>query len=426
AARCAPEVGWWWNPAESGRGFFVESQGGIFYMAGYFYDVDGRPTWLVAGGQNGDPYSFSGQLQGYTGGQTLFGAYTAPSGSVDAGAVSVHFTDDAHGTITWPGGVIPIQRHVFGGTEPAFQPLSGWWWNPAESGRGFSVELQGDTLFVASFMYDDAGKPVWYLSAGPMTSPMHYEGPWLRYANGQTLTGSYHPPDAPQTAGTLAIDFTQADKATITVAPITGASGQSANATPEAISPLVWPIEREFRPVYDIAQRYDVRFTYKATYFSIGVPSSFVISGLVTFVYDDLPPLPGSPPLPDSSRTFLPRFDPVVNTLTINYVGSVTSPALGLQCQSSGHTTVPLPRGSYELEISTYGPYMGKIVVPKVPFTVTSHCVGGGVTFDSTDQDDGIIVEIPLIGSLESDSGRGLKNLGQGVLHIWSWGLIRE
>ena len=28
-ALASPEVGWWWNAAESGRGFFIESRGGI-------------------------------------------------------------------------------------------------------------------------------------------------------------------------------------------------------------------------------------------------------------------------------------------------------------------------------------------------------------------------------------------------------------
>lgn len=60
-ARAAPEVGWWWNPSESGRGFFVESQNGIMYLAGYFYEPDGRATWLVSGGPNADPYSYQGR-----------------------------------------------------------------------------------------------------------------------------------------------------------------------------------------------------------------------------------------------------------------------------------------------------------------------------------------------------------------------------
>src|SRR5882672_9035661 len=54
----APQTGWWWNPAESGRGFFVESRDGITFIGAYLYESDGHATWLVAGAPNADPYNF--------------------------------------------------------------------------------------------------------------------------------------------------------------------------------------------------------------------------------------------------------------------------------------------------------------------------------------------------------------------------------
>ena len=225
-----PENGWWWNPSESGRGFFIESTSGVIYLAGYFYESDGRATWLSSGGPNPDPYLYQGTLQQYRNGQTLFGAYRPPDPSVDVGPIEVKFTDDRHGTITWPGGTIPIERDIFGAEdeipfelwvsdlfEPPFKPETGWWWNDAESGRGFSIEVQGPNLFIVSFMYDDIGNPIWYFSAGPMTTPTHYEGDVVLFAGGQTLTGPYHPPTTPQTIGHMTIDFTATDDATITI-----------------------------------------------------------------------------------------------------------------------------------------------------------------------------------------------------------------
>ena len=168
-----PENGWWWNPSESGRGFFIESTGGVIYLAGYFYADDGRATWLSSGGPNPDRYLYRGTLQSYRNGQTLFGDYRPPDPAVDVGPVEVKFTDDTHGTITWPGGTVPIERHAFGVDEeipidllvlgfydPPFKPETGWWWNDAESGRGFSVEVQGSHMFAVSFMYDEAGNPL--------------------------------------------------------------------------------------------------------------------------------------------------------------------------------------------------------------------------------------------------------------------------
>lgn len=38
------------------------------------------------------------------------------------------------------------------------QPRTGWFWNPAEGGRGFAIERQGSQLFVAGFMYETTGE----------------------------------------------------------------------------------------------------------------------------------------------------------------------------------------------------------------------------------------------------------------------------
>src|SRR5438477_8898923 len=80
----APQTGWWWNSVESGRGVFIESHDGIIFLAGYFYETDGRPVWLAAGGPNADPYSYTGLLQRFSGGQTLFGGYQTPAAPTDA------------------------------------------------------------------------------------------------------------------------------------------------------------------------------------------------------------------------------------------------------------------------------------------------------------------------------------------------------
>jgi hypothetical protein len=225
-AGAEPQSGWWWNPNESGRGFFIEASGGVLYLAGYFYDTDGRATWLSSGGRVADPYSYSGTLQSYRGGQSVYGTYRPPEPAVDVGAVTVTFFDDTHGTLSWPGGTVRIERQIFGDLPdvaelvnplaPAFHPKTGWWWNPAESGSGYSVEVQGDQAFVVAFMYDESGNPIWYFTAGPMSSPTHFEGDWLEFYGGQTLSGLYRPPATPRNLGRVTIDFAAFDDATIT------------------------------------------------------------------------------------------------------------------------------------------------------------------------------------------------------------------
>jgi len=226
-AYAEPQNGWWWNPNESGRGYFIEMTGGVMYLAGYFYDVSGRATWLSSGGPVTDLYSYSGTLQSYRDGQSVFGAYRAPATAVDVGAVTVTFSDDSHGTLTWPGGTVQIERQIFGIVDPAQvfdprapdgppRPKTGWWWDPAESGSGYSVEIQGDQAFVVAFMYDESGNPIWYFTAGPMSSPTHFEADWLEFSEGQTLSGPYRPPATPRNLGRVTIDFVAFDDATIT------------------------------------------------------------------------------------------------------------------------------------------------------------------------------------------------------------------
>jgi hypothetical protein len=228
-----PESGWWWNPNESGRGFFIEMTAGVLYVGGYFYTDDGRATWISSGGPLTDPWHYEGTLQAYRNGQTLFGDYRPPAAPADFGRITIHFNDDLHGTITWPGGTIPIERQVFGAGDATFQPGTGWWWNEAESGRGYSVEVQGSNVFIVAFMYDDAGDPVWYFSAGPMTTSTHYEGEILQFSGGQTLTGSYHPPASHASIGRLTIDFLTVDEADLTFedGPATELRARSGNST---------------------------------------------------------------------------------------------------------------------------------------------------------------------------------------------------
>jgi hypothetical protein len=246
-AAAEPQNGWWWNPNESGRGYFIEVSGGVFYLAGYFYESDGRATWLSAGGAVTDLYSLTGTLLLSRNGQSMFGAYHRPDPAVDVGTISITFADDSHGTITWPGGTVPIERQIFD-TDESFedQPKTGWWWNPAESGSGYSVEVQGSTLFVVAFMYDEAGNPLWYLTAGALSSPTHFEGDWLESSGGQTMGGPYRAPTS-RNLGRVTIDFATIDQGTITftegeaVKRLKRASAPSSKAPPRSRRSSVGP-----------------------------------------------------------------------------------------------------------------------------------------------------------------------------------------
>ena len=197
----APQTGWWWNPAEDGRGFSVEKHGNNFFFASFLYDVSGRSTWYVSSGPASLEGSlYVGDLLAASGGQTLGGAYPGFPSLDKVGTATITFNSASNGTLIWPGGTVPIQRQAFVPNGLALPPMtngleSGWWWNDAEAGRGFFLEFQGNWLDVAGYMYDDAGNPVWYLSVAQMggANQQTFSGSWWSFANGQTLNGAWKP-----------------------------------------------------------------------------------------------------------------------------------------------------------------------------------------------------------------------------------------
>lgn len=220
----APQTGWWWNPAEPGRGYSIEEQGSHIFFAAFHYDASGRATWNVASGATSlDGSLFTGDLLSVSGGQTLGGAYNGFPAVSRLGDITLNFTDASHGTMTWPGGTVPIQRQPF--TPDSLdaaalpnQPESGWWWNPNESGRGFFIEWQGAWVDFAGYMYDDGGNPVWYIGVYQLADPRNISGTWWSYANGQSMLGPYKP--ATQTSSNVApvtITFSAPDTAIMTL-----------------------------------------------------------------------------------------------------------------------------------------------------------------------------------------------------------------
>jgi hypothetical protein len=219
-----PQTGWWWNTSEGGRGYSIEASGNRLFIASYLYDAGGRATWTIAAGNSSLNGSlFQGRLEAYAGGQSLAGAYRAPGPVSYLGDVTLAFNDPSHGTLIWPGGTVAIERFNIIpnglGTAPlAGQPESGWWWNPQEGGRGYFLEWQGDTLFMAGYMYDASGDPIWYLSSNVSSNLQGYTNTWWQYANGQTLTGAFRPAtQINSNVGPVTIQFQGSETATMTL-----------------------------------------------------------------------------------------------------------------------------------------------------------------------------------------------------------------
>jgi len=95
--------------------------------------------------------------------------------------------------------------YVFGASAPVFSaqslsnnaihPVAGLWWNPQESGRGYTIDVQDGALVLIASVYDTNGAPKWFFAAGaydPVESV--YRGTLDATANGPCLGCAYRLP----------------------------------------------------------------------------------------------------------------------------------------------------------------------------------------------------------------------------------------
>ena len=110
-----PESGWWWNPDESGRGFFIEWQKGYADIAGYMYDDAGNPVWYIAVYQTPNARAFGGNWWSYGNGQTMGGAYRpATQLSNTVAPLTITFTSATTAVMTLPNNrTTSLQRQRF-------------------------------------------------------------------------------------------------------------------------------------------------------------------------------------------------------------------------------------------------------------------------------------------------------------------------
>lgn len=223
-----PQSGWWWDPKLNGTGFFIEQGGksgtGMF-VGGFLYDAAGNDTWLVSTGPlHGSTY-INTWLKA-TGGQTLLGAYKAPT-LTNVGNMTIAFSDSTHAVMTRPDGTqVNLQRFGFTASPtPAppetGAPQSGWWWaGTSLSGTGYGVEIQGSSVFIVAYVYDSSGNPVWYLATGALTSTTSYLGTWQLYAGGPQLTspeGTYSAHPVTGSSVPMTLTFSDATHGTLTM-----------------------------------------------------------------------------------------------------------------------------------------------------------------------------------------------------------------
>lgn len=104
------------------------------------------------------------------------------------------------------------------GSAVAFQPRTGHWYNPNESGRGFNIDIQDGVMVLASYGYDNSGNAQWYISSGAMTNSQHnFTGSLDKFAGGQCPSCDYRKPAPNGNDGTISVAFTSEVSATVTL-----------------------------------------------------------------------------------------------------------------------------------------------------------------------------------------------------------------
>jgi hypothetical protein len=195
--------GWWWGgPSLSGTGFFMEAQGDVAFVTFFMYDDAGKAIWYTASGSltplTGGSYAFSGDLSSFRGGQAAGSNTPSTPVSQAAGRLSITFSSATTATVQLPARSFAAQRLDFAGLNVSAtgnQPELGWYWNAAQSGRGYAIEVQNGTMFLAMFHYNPDGSPTWNLFSGPAAASGTFGGDFLAITGGQSISSAYRAPN---------------------------------------------------------------------------------------------------------------------------------------------------------------------------------------------------------------------------------------
>lgn len=205
-ASIVPQTGLWWNPAQGGRGYGVEYNPatGTLFVGTFVYSADASrsPVWYVSScAYVPATGSCTTTLEQYGNGQSLSGDYRAPAQLGSAGRLGISFSSATAGTLTLPNGTsVAIGRYPFANPAgitggDAGTAENGWWWNTAEGGRGWFIEVQkpaagGNSAYIVGHVYDDQGNATWHVAAGQMTTATLFEGTMVLYRGGSPLSSS--------------------------------------------------------------------------------------------------------------------------------------------------------------------------------------------------------------------------------------------
>lgn len=147
-ANITPENGWWLNPEVPGRGYAIEVQDNVAFIATFTYDplqTDGvrRPIWFATAGVLVGDNVFEGVFDLYENGTCVGCPLTQNSvNPTEKHNLLIEFTSDTTGTMTIDGESFSIKRFYFAPSyENPNQRLFGQWHLVMTSPTSFSFPL---------------------------------------------------------------------------------------------------------------------------------------------------------------------------------------------------------------------------------------------------------------------------------------------
>lgn len=219
----------WFNPAQSGHGFFLElipgSNNAADRLNSYWYTfLEGEPRWVFGNGAiSGDSATIDMYI---TNGPVSPPNYDINDLNVEYwGDLTFDFSSDIAGDISWNSeiasfgsGSMPINKLANVSDSPK-ACLSGSYSNAGQSGHGFVVEIVGsegsENVLISWYSYDSAGEQIWLIGQAPLQGD-------TASVPVSILSGADFPPDfdsqdvVNEQWGVLNLDFSEVNKMLVT------------------------------------------------------------------------------------------------------------------------------------------------------------------------------------------------------------------
>jgi hypothetical protein len=219
----SPLTGLWWNANESGWGMSITQRETMIFIAWYTYGSDGKPLWYVMSSCPVVGAGCTGDLYKVTGG-TPPGLPWSGTGKIvsKVGTGTLSFSDNDTGVFNYSlngvAGARNITRQMFGsGDVPPTVDYSALWWNAAESGWGVSLTQQYGVIFLAMYVYDADGKPIWYVASNCAVTGTACTGDLYQVNGGTEPAAAWNGANkVVASVGSVSLSFTDASNAIMT------------------------------------------------------------------------------------------------------------------------------------------------------------------------------------------------------------------